>query len=190
MADAPGAGPSRNRAGPSEQTTVNQPIEDGYRDLAQNRDYLQMRVEVDGRIPFQHVYLWSTGEEEKTGTGRMKSSNDQYRPQEYGPDVIPCPEAPRGDELVGNPKNTKEYVETKGKGKAKQTDNVPLRRDTKAMRVFIPVSEKLNPQAKFFVGCRFNAGRLFPAQIAGEHIFSTASSSMTSTETEELESDF
>ncbi|KAM0265547.1 hypothetical protein ACHAPA_007698 [Fusarium lateritium] len=163
-------------AGPSNQALAHQPVEDGYRDLAQNRDYLQMRVEVDGRIPFQRVHLWSSGEEEKTGTGRMKTSNDQYKPLIHGPTVIKCPKAPRGDELIRNSKVTKEYVEvglivgddpekysnkgtptkgtpTKGtptKGKGRQNDPIILRRDENAMRVFISVSEKLNPQAKFF----------------------------------------
>ncbi|QPC63388.1 hypothetical protein HYE67_005619 [Fusarium culmorum] len=47
---------------------------------------------------------------------------------------------------------------SKPKGKGKQTDNIVLRRDKNAMRVFIPVSEKANSQAKFFMGCRYAAG--------------------------------
>ncbi|KAF4452840.1 hypothetical protein F53441_4395 [Fusarium austroafricanum] len=100
-----------DNAGLSNQTIAHQPVEDGYWDLAKNRDYLQMRVEVDGRIPFQRTHLWSLGEEEKTGTGRMKTSNDQYKPLVHGPTVIKCPKAPRGDELICDPKATKEYVE-------------------------------------------------------------------------------
>lgn len=43
----------------------------------------------------------------------------------------------------------------KAKGKGKQADNIVFRRDKNAMRVFIPVSEKENSQAKFFIGCRY-----------------------------------
>ncbi|KAF5700424.1 hypothetical protein FMUND_14336 [Fusarium mundagurra] len=162
---------SNEDAGPSHQVASHQQIQHGYSDLAKNRDFLQMRVEVDGRIPFQRVHLWSSGEEGKTGTGRMKASTEQYKPSVHGPTVTPCPKAPTGEELIGDPKVTKEYVEvglvagddpkkysnreattksTSGKGKGKQTDPAILRRDENAMRVYIPVSEKLNPQAKFF----------------------------------------
>ncbi|KAF5600416.1 hypothetical protein FPANT_2431 [Fusarium pseudoanthophilum] len=158
-------------AGPSNPAPSKQPIEDGYWDLAKNRDHLQMRVEVDGRIPFQHVHLWSSGEEEKTGSGRMKTSTEQYKPLTHGPAVTPCPKTPTGAELVSDPKVTKEYVEvglvpgddpkkysnvgtstnsTSTKGKGKQTGSAILQRDENAMRVYIPVSEKLNPQAKFY----------------------------------------
>jgi hypothetical protein len=179
-------------AGPSDQAGSHLPIKNGYRDLAQNRDFIQMRVEVDGRVPFQHVYLWSSGEEDKTGTGRMKASTDRYIAEAHGPRVIPCPKAPEGLELIHDPKTTKEYVEvglivgdeperystqgtptksTPTKGKAKQKDPVVLRRDENAMRVYIPVSEKLNMQAKLFVGCRFYNGRLFPMTIPGDNVF-------------------
>nr|RBQ85988.1 hypothetical protein FVER53263_06602 [Fusarium verticillioides] len=181
-----------NLAGPSNRALSHQPIEDGYWDLATNRDHLQMRVEVNVRIPFQRVHLWSAGEEEKTGSGRMKTSNEQYKPPTHGPAVTPCPKAPAGAELVSDPKVTKAYVEvglvpgddpkkysntgtstksTSTKRKGKQTDPVILRRDENALRAYIPVSEKLNPQAKFYVGCKFFNGRLSPALIPGEAIF-------------------
>ncbi|KAG4259209.1 hypothetical protein FPRO03_13143 [Fusarium proliferatum] len=170
-------------AGPSNQQVSHQAIEDGYWDLAVNRDYLEMRVEVNGRIPFQRVHLWTSGEE-RTGSGRMKTSNEPYKPGIHGPAIIRCPKAPEGDELISSPGKTKEYIEvglivgddpekhsikaTPTKRKGKQRAPVILRRDENAMRVFIAVSEKMNPQAKFFVGCKYSNGRLFPENVSGD----------------------
>ncbi|KAF5623663.1 hypothetical protein F25303_11767 [Fusarium sp. NRRL 25303] len=142
-----------------------------------------MRVEVNGRIPFQRVHLWTSGEE-RTGSGRMKTSNEPYKPGIHGPAIIRCPKAPKGDELIPSPGKTKEYIEvglivgddpekhsikaTPTKRKGKQRARVILRHDENAMRVFIPVSEKMNPQAKFFVGCKYSNGRLFPENVGGD----------------------
>ncbi|KAF5692195.1 hypothetical protein FDENT_2966 [Fusarium denticulatum] len=51
-----------------------------------------------------------SGEEEKTGTSRIKASDDQYKPLIYRPAIILCPKAPKGDELILSPKATKDYV--------------------------------------------------------------------------------
>lgn len=39
------------------------------------------------------------------------------------------------------------------------------------MRVFTPVTENIAPQAKFYVGCRFTEGRLFPRVIHMDNVF-------------------
>ncbi|KAI6081513.1 hypothetical protein F4821DRAFT_25095 [Hypoxylon rubiginosum] len=46
-----------------------------------------------------------------------------------------------------------------------------MRRDESAMRVFIPVSDYIAPQAKFYVGCRPYHGRLFPKVVEAACIF-------------------
>lgn len=46
-----------------------------------------------------------------------------------------------------------------------------LRRAERAMRVFIPVTDFIAEQAKFYVGCRFTAGRLYPRTMKDTNIF-------------------
>lgn len=55
--------------------------------------------------------LKRSGEEEKTDTGWVKTSNNQYSPLIHRPAIVPCPKAPKGDELICSPKMTKEYIE-------------------------------------------------------------------------------
>ncbi|RBR19466.1 uncharacterized protein FIESC28_05576 [Fusarium coffeatum] len=77
--------------------------EDGRQDLAQQSDSLQMLIKAEGQVPFQHVLMWSTGEEERLNTSLaslpclrkdMKRSDAQKTPITSvapvgGPDLPP-----------------------------------------------------------------------------------------------------
>ncbi|KAM0414579.1 hypothetical protein ACHAPT_013573 [Fusarium lateritium] len=149
---------------------------------------LMMRVEADGRQPFQVVYMWAN-EENKQETGHTKTTNRQYKPETDGPHVVPCPQLPTGAELVQDDKSTKAYMEVgliigsnptnlvptglpraKGRAQARAHRGI-LRRDEGAMRVFIPMTQHVASQAKYYVGCRLTNGHLSPRVIDNACIF-------------------
>ncbi len=156
-------------------------IEDGILDIAMRISLEKMMTEADGRQPLQRVYLWASAN---------KTTNQQYRPLTDGPDVAgACPVLPAPTELFPVEEDTKQYLEVglifgnepdkyiaKGKSRDKQRDlerqqRGILRRDTSAMRVFIPATEHCATQAKFYVGCRPTNGRLYPRVIPVDQIF-------------------
>ncbi len=156
-------------------------IEDGKLDIAMRISLEKMMTEATGRQPLQRVYLWAASN---------KTTTQQYQPPIDGPDVAgACPVLPDNEELVPVEINTKQYLEVgiifgnepdkyvaKGQSRDKQREQEKkqrgtLRRDTSAMRVFIPVTEHCVTQAKFYVGCRPREGRLFPRIIPISQIF-------------------
>lgn len=158
-------------------------------DIARTVHQEKMRVQANGRRTFQQVHLWMPDNKNTAGKSKYErgSTTQQYQPNVDGPSQTPCPILPRGNELVDH-EDAKLYLEvgiiigadptryeSKGlKSKQRNLDRQRrgiLPRDDGAMRVFIPVTEYIAPQAKFYVGCRLSGGRLLPRVIETDSIF-------------------
>jgi hypothetical protein len=150
----------------------------------------QMKVQAPGRLPMQRVYLW-VGNREGSKNKEIGSrfTNRPYKPDEDGPCV-----ATQGGRLPTNEKlqpdpNAVQYLEvglvigdnpsvykpTAASGKKDTKAARQLRgempRAESALRAFIPVTENVSLQSKYYVGTKLIAGRLNPRVIDGEVIF-------------------
>lgn len=168
-------------------------VVDGASDVAMTKDLEKMMTEAAGRRPFQRVWLWTTSEDDDgdiDGTLKLKKATTAtYDSRKDGPVTAgACPELPVGQELFED-QNTKPYLEVGivlgeepkkympfGKARDKARDKARLqrgvlRRDHHALRAFIPISQYIQKQAKFYVGCCLQGGRLFPRVIEAGCIF-------------------
>lgn len=165
-------------------------VTDGARDIAKTAYLERMMTKATGRRPFQQVYLWTPSEDEaKRKTTGKGATTIKYEAARDGPTAHSlCPKLPQNEELIPA-ERTKRYLEVgliigDDVDKYEPKDNSrdlkreqerqkrgKLRRDTGAMRVFIPVTDYIADQAKYYVGCRFTAGRLYPRLIKGTNIF-------------------
>ncbi|KAI2632614.1 hypothetical protein GGS26DRAFT_591053 [Hypomontagnella submonticulosa] len=149
----------------------------------------RMRIGAPGRKRFQQCYLWTTTDEKIGPNDRKKATTYHYDPRRDKPtDKKPCPTLPGKQELTPH-QDTKLYLEvglvigdepgkckpTKAGRRSKETDEERSRRtfprDKTTLRAFIPVNDYIQPQAKFYVGCRLLNGRLFPRVIEVASIF-------------------
>lgn len=167
------------------------PVADGETDVAVTMDGEQMKVQATGRRPMQRVYLWS-GNKDATSKKKDKGSgltNKPYKPEEDGPKIatqgghLPGPE-----ELESNP-SAVQYLEVglvigdepgiyKPTAHSKKKDIKTERqrrgempRHESALRAFIPITENIPTQSKYYVGTKLAGGRLNPRGIDGEFIF-------------------
>ncbi|KAF2486529.1 hypothetical protein BDY17DRAFT_321315 [Neohortaea acidophila] len=165
-------------------------IANGWDDIATSIHGEQMRVEADGRKPLQFVYLRTEPDKGKVRKGKSQTAttNITYDPVEDRPagmtiTKLPDPrELVEGDEtyrylevgiIIGNQPD--KYTPTgQPRDKKRESDRAargPLRRDPTAMRVFIPETESVAPQARFYVGVRPVNGHLLPRVIPNTNIF-------------------
>ncbi|KAM0330908.1 hypothetical protein ACHAQA_003864 [Verticillium albo-atrum] len=163
-------------------------ITDGTADIAKQSGLARMMVEADGRRPFQKVWLWGGA---SPGGKKPNTTSIAYNPETDGPQVFgKGPILPGLEELgLQNTSDVTQYLEVglvrggqpnqdhvknasgKRAQEIAQQQNTIHRRDEGALRAFIAVSELIAPQAKFFVGCRFEEGRLYPRAIEARAIF-------------------
>ncbi|KAI4269744.1 MAG: hypothetical protein LQ337_007105 [Flavoplaca oasis] len=167
------------------------PVTDGEIDIAVTMDGEKMKVQAPGRQPMQHVYLW---EGSKDGAAKKRDrgagfTNKPYKPEEDGPAVVEQGgRLPTGDELQPGT-NAVRYLEvglvigdkpdmykpTKATStKTAQDQRVrrgEMQRARSAIRAFIPVTENIPTQSKYYVGVKPSGGRLNPRLIDGEVIF-------------------
>ena len=166
------------------------PVVDGDADIATTMDGDQMKVQAPGRRPMQRVYFWQGNREGSKKRDRGSGfTNKAYKPEEDGPQVasqggrLPTPE-----ELEPGP-NAVQYLEvglvlgddpakykptatgTKKDIKADRERRGEMARAESALRAFIPVTENIPTQSKYYVGTKLAAGRLNPRSIDGEVIF-------------------
>jgi hypothetical protein len=167
------------------------PVVDGDGDIAVTMDGEQMKVQAPGRRPMQKVYLWG-GNRDGASKKKDKGSgltNKTYKPEEDGPGVAPRGgRLPTGEELepglsavqyleVGlvigdNPAMYKPTAHDKKKDiKAERQLRGEMPRADSALRAFIPITENIPTQSKYYVGTKLAAGRLNPRAIDGEVIF-------------------
>ena len=168
-------------------------VVDGDADIAVTMDGEQMKVQAPGRLPNQKVFLWE-GNLSLEGSKKKKDkgaglTNKAYNPVEDGPAVasqggrLPTPE-----ELQSGP-TTVQYLEvglvigdkpdkykptaggSKKDMKADRQRRGEMPRDKNAIRAFIPITENIPTQSKYYVGTKLAAGRLNPRSIDGEVIF-------------------
>jgi hypothetical protein len=166
------------------------PVVDGDADVALTMDGEQMKVQAPGRLPMQRVYLWVgnlEGSKKKERGSRF--TNKQYKPDEDGPRVATQGgRLPTNEELQPDP-NAVQYLEvglvigdnpsiykptaasSKKDLKAARQLRGEMPRAESALRAFIPVTENISLQSKYYVGTKLTAGRLNPRVIDGEVIF-------------------
>jgi len=171
----------------STQTYV--PVVDGDADIAMTMDGEQMKVQAPGRLPMQRVYLWEGNPDPNKKDKGFRFTNKPYNPKEDGPEVssqggrLPTPK-----ELQPGP-NAVQYLEvglvigdnpamykpTAGNSKKDiKTDRHrrgKMPRAESAIRAFIPITENIPTQSKYYVGIKPTQGRLNPRCIDGEVIF-------------------
>jgi hypothetical protein len=166
-------------------------VVDGDADIAMTMDGDQMKVQAPGRRPMQKVYLW---EGNKDGASKKKDrgsgySNKAYKPEEDGPSKAAAGGRLPTDEELQPGQSAVQYLEVglvigdnPGLYKAKASDKKKdikaerqrrgeMQRAPSAIRAFIPVTENIPTQSKYYVGTKFTAGRLNPRSIDGEFIF-------------------
>lgn len=167
------------------------PVTDGDSDVAQTLDGEKMKVQAPGRQPMQFVFLW---EGNKDGMSKKKDkgsglTNKPYKPDEDGPSVLAqVGRLPTHEELQPGA-NAVRYLEvglvigdapekykpTKmGSKKAMADERIrrgELQRHDSAIRAFIPATENIPTQSKYYVGVKPSAGRLNPRVIDQEVIF-------------------
>lgn len=167
------------------------PVADGDADIAVTMDGEQMKVQAPGRRPMQRVYLWG-GNKDTASKKKDKGSgftNKAYKPEEDGPKVatqggrLPTPEELQPGQsavqylevglVIGdNPGMYKPTANDKKKDiKAERQRRGEMPRAESAIRAFIPVTENIPTQSKYYVGTKLAAGRLNPRSIDGEVIF-------------------
>nr|POE65121.1 hypothetical protein CFP56_34789 [Quercus suber] len=155
-------------------------ITDGQTDIAMTLDGERMKVQALGRVPMQRIWLW-TGSNE--GTVKRTSSNVAYDKATDGPtDDSPSLLLPTIEELTPSPvamqylevglvigNDPKKYLpvgESRNKARVKaREDRGVLSRDPSALRAFIPITEYIATQAKYYVGTHPTNGRCFPRVI-------------------------
>ncbi|KAH6679913.1 hypothetical protein F5X68DRAFT_192991 [Plectosphaerella plurivora] len=155
------------------------PILDGQLDIAKRSDGQAMKVEADGRRPFQKVQMWC-------GPKRT-TTVEKYEPTKDGPAVHnPGTILPGPMELVASDA-TIEFLEVgivigeeplryaatlPGRPRRKKNEDIEtMARDPTALRAFIPIRQYIPDQAKYYVGCRLTGGRLHPRMIVTSAIF-------------------
>ncbi|KAK4239267.1 hypothetical protein C8A03DRAFT_32679 [Achaetomium macrosporum] len=161
-------------------------VTDGVLDIAKTIHLERMMIEAVGRKHFQGVYLWALSED---GTGRKKATTVKYDVDDDGPAHGIPSKLPKEEELVPH-EYAKLYLEVGliigsepekykpvglARNKARDEERKKrgvLRRDEGAMRVFIPVTDYIAPQAKFYVGCKEFEGQLYPRLIDASTVFS------------------
>ncbi|KAK0291074.1 hypothetical protein LTR35_001795 [Friedmanniomyces endolithicus] len=151
-------------AASSSQQTI---IDNGREDIAMTFAGERMMVEANGRRTFQKVYLYSQSDD--SGQATQKATNKTYDVAEDGPPDEGLTRLPSQNELTED-NNTRQYLEVgivMGKDPSKYTPKGhqqldmrkerklrgKMRRDEYAMRVFTPITEFCEPQAKLYVGC-------------------------------------
>ncbi|KAK5997766.1 hypothetical protein PT974_00125 [Cladobotryum mycophilum] len=148
----------------------NEAISDGNSDIARMISLERMKTEATGRRPFQKVYLWTTTNDESSAgsSKRKRATTLKYNPATDGPARRgPCPILPLGQELLPHIK-AKAYLEVgivigdepekykpSGISRDKTRDAArkmrgTLPRHANAMRAFIPISEYIQSQSKFY----------------------------------------
>lgn len=118
-----------------------------------------------------------------------KSTTLRYDPKTDGPDELkPYPPLPADNELLPHPlarlylgvglvmgKEPNKYKPTGiSRNKARDMEREKrgmLRRDAHAVRAYIPITENIQAQAKFYVGCLPSGGRLYPRVIEAACVF-------------------
>ena len=179
------AGSSATAAIATDQALV--PVTNGTHDVAKTVGLEQMRTEAAGRVPFQQVYLWTTSEDNQSGTGKKKATTEKYDIAKDGATHGVPSKLPNEKELTphiqakaylevgliigGQPDKYKATSLSRNKNREERKKRGILPCDEGAMRVFIPISDYIPSQAKFYVGCRETDGRLIPCVIEVEHIF-------------------
>ncbi|KAI0384710.1 hypothetical protein F5Y04DRAFT_277442 [Hypomontagnella monticulosa] len=153
----------------------------------------RMLLDTPERTYFQKMYLWSTSLRDGGGDDRdgkdKKTTVKTYNPATDAPSKkMPSPILPGEREQTPH-RDAKLYLEvglvigddpggckpTKA-GRRSKRDDAERRsrlheRDDKTLHAFIPVHEYIQPQAKFFVGCRRYQGRYYPRVIEAATIF-------------------
>lgn len=137
-----------------------QRLSDGYSDIAQRDSSEMMRIDATGRIPYQKVYLATSSS--------VKSTNATYNPDKEV--LTNGPKLAEGNELV-EAENTKLFLKVglihgkdpnnflaTGNGRDKKREAAKKQRgvqdrDEHAMRVFVPFTEPVKTQTKYYVGC-------------------------------------
>jgi len=164
-------------------------VVDGDADIAVTMDGEQMKVQAPGRLPMQRVYLWQGNLDPKEKDKGFRFTNKPYNPKEDGPKVVSQGgRLPTPEELQPGP-NAVQYLEVglvigdnpamykptaRGSKKDIKTDRQrrgKMPRAESAIRAFIPITEKVPTQSKYYVGVRLTGGRLNPRCIDGEVIF-------------------
>lgn len=164
-------------------------VVNGDADIAMTMDGEQMKVQAPGRLPMQRVYLWEGNPDPKKKDKGFRFTNKPYNSKEDGPKVasqggrLPTPK-----ELQPGP-NAVQYLEvglvigdnpamykpTAGNSKKDtKTDRQrrgKMPRAESAIRAFIPITENIPTQSKYYVGIKLTQGRLNPRCIDGEVIF-------------------
>lgn len=164
-------------------------VVDGDADIAMTMDGEQMKVQAPGRLPMQRVYLWEGNPDPKKKDKGFRFTNKPYNSKEDGPKVAsqggrlptpkelqPGPNAVQYLEVglvIGN--NPAMYKPTAGNSKKDtKTDRQrrgKMPRAESAIRAFIPITENIPTQSKYYVGTKLTQGRLNPRCIDGEVIF-------------------
>jgi len=166
-------------------------VVDGDADVAVTMDGEQMKVQAVGRLPMQKVFLWEgnlDGPKKKKDKG-AGLTNKGYNPDEDGPAVATQGgRLPTSEELQSGP-TTVQYLEvglvvgdkpdkykptagsSKKDMKADRQRRGQMPRDKNAIRAFIPITENIPTQSKYYVGIKLAGGRLNPRSIDGEVIF-------------------
>ena len=165
----------------STAATVNtDAITDGRTDIASTIGLEQMRVEAVGRVPFQQLYLWTTSEDDDS-TKKKKATNTKYEPEVDGPAFGGTHLLPLREELIPDAKAKLNLAvglvigadpsKYKARGQSRNKDREEARkkrgvlgRHPEAMRAFIPVSDYIQPQAKFYVACKTGGRPLLPSR--------------------------
>ncbi|KIH93419.1 hypothetical protein SPBR_04208 [Sporothrix brasiliensis 5110] len=153
-------------------------VEDGYNDVAQRSNQDSMRIGEEGRVPFQRVYMLAVGP--------SAAANPRYDPKKEL--LVNGARLAKGNELLEG-EQTKMYLEVGiidgkdpnkylGTGKGRDKSREAARRlrgvqerDENTMRVFIPVTERIQTQTRYYVGCMPVDGRLTPRLVSSKQVF-------------------
>jgi hypothetical protein len=169
-------------------------ITDGRRDVPKTYYLEKMMTEATGRRPLQRVYLWMPSRGRVSASGSVKGSvgkgatTEKYDPESDGPiahstypvllRIKSLSRTTRPSSiwrwvwlLATIPNSTRLRASRETKAGSWREKRGILRRDAGAMRIFIPVTDYIADQAKFYVGCRFADGRLYPRVIKDANIF-------------------
>lgn len=149
----------------------------------------QMKVQAPGRLPMQRIYLWEGNPDPMKKDRGFRFTTKPYNPKEDGPKVTSQGgRLPTSEELQPGP-NAVQYLEVglvigdnpamykptaRSSKKGIKTDRQrrgQMPRAESAIRAFIPVTENIPTQSKYYVGTRLTGGRLNPRCIDGEVIF-------------------